>query len=86
MLFLFLNYSIICRLVKEEVENQLISMIRDIIKQRRQNNIVRNDFLESVCQLYQTSNSSEDELNIVAQAASFFGDGYETSSRVIIEL
>lgn len=57
-------------------------MVRETLNQRRQNNIVRNDFLESVSQLYKTSNHFEDEIDVTAQAASFFGDGYETSSRV----
>lgn len=59
-------------------------MVRETLDQRRKNKIVRNDFLDSVSQLYKTSNHFEDELDIVAQAASFFGDGYETSSRVRI--
>lgn len=74
--------TLICRFVREEVENQLIELVRGIKEQRRRNNIVRNDFLESVWALYKTSSHFEDEIDVVAQVAAFFLDGYETSSRV----
>lgn len=66
----------------EVVEDQLIQLVRATLENRRKNNIVRNDFLESVAALFNTSKHFEDELEIVAHAASFFADGYETSSRV----
>lgn len=83
MEFLHLFYNNFCyRVIKAEVEEQLIQMIRETINLRHKNNIVRHDFLDSVSEIFKSSDPVEDELDIVAHAASFFGDGYETSSRV----
>lgn len=69
-------------MVSADVENKLIEIVREITDQRKKNNIVKNDFLDSVSEIFQTSNRTEDELNIVGQCSTFFLDGYETSSRV----
>lgn len=75
-------FCLIFRISSEAVENQLLTIVRETLEERLKNKIVRNDFLESISQIYKSSNQFEDEFDIVAHAASFFGDGYETSSRV----
>lgn len=58
-------------------------MVSETLKYRKENNIVRNDFLDAMSQI-KTEDGLFSEIDIVANAASFFGDGYETSSRVSI--
>ncbi|KAG5874550.1 hypothetical protein JTB14_026850 [Gonioctena quinquepunctata] len=70
------------KLVGKEEEDQLIGIVRSALKYRKENNVVRNDFLDSVSKLATTSESFT-EMDVAAHAASFFGDGYETSSRVM---
>lgn len=51
---------------------------------REENNIVRNDFLQSMIQLKKTIiDGNFSDIDVTAQAAGFFGDGYETSSIVM---
>ncbi|XP_050509163.1 cytochrome P450 6a2-like [Diabrotica virgifera virgifera] len=70
------------KLIPEEVEDRLIEIIRGSLNYRKENKVVRNDFLDVISNL-PTDNGLFTEIDIVAHAASFFSDGYETSSRVM---
>ncbi|CAH1110677.1 unnamed protein product [Psylliodes chrysocephalus] len=70
------------KFISAEVEKRLIDMVSETLKYRKENNIVRNDFLDAMSQI-KTEDGLFSEIDIVANAASFFGDGYETSSRVM---
>ncbi|XP_056638506.1 probable cytochrome P450 6a20 [Diorhabda sublineata] len=70
------------KLVPKDVEDKLMEIVKSSLKYRRDNNIVRNDFLDAVSSL-QKEDGLFTSVDIVANAASFFGDGYETSSRVM---
>ncbi|KAG5871739.1 hypothetical protein JTB14_017892 [Gonioctena quinquepunctata] len=70
------------KLVRKEVEDELVGIVRSTLKYREENNIVRNDFLDAVSSLV-TSSESFTEVDVTAHAASFFVDGYETSSLVM---
>ncbi|CAH1155385.1 unnamed protein product [Phaedon cochleariae] len=70
------------KLVSDQTTQKLLDIVTATLKQRKENNIVRNDFLEYVSQLKDGSNVFTD-LDMTAHAASFFGDGYESSSRVM---
>ncbi|CAG9823201.1 unnamed protein product [Phaedon cochleariae] len=70
------------KFVAKEVEDKLLETVRTSLKYRKENDVVRNDFLEYVSQL-STNTDLFTEMDIVGHAASFFSDGYETSSRVM---
>ncbi|XP_072391201.1 probable cytochrome P450 28d1 [Diabrotica undecimpunctata] len=70
------------KLVPKDVEDKLLELVRDSIKYREENNLVFNDFLDVVRNL-PTDTGLFTEIDIAAHAASFFADGYETSSRVM---
>lgn len=57
-------------------------MVREVTNQRKKDKIIKNDFLNSLNETFQTSNRTQDELNIVGQCVGFFVGGYETSTRV----
>lgn len=60
----------------------LTSLIQTTVEYREKNNIQRNDFLNTLMQLRQ-NNPNFEMMDVVANAATFFGDGYETSSTVL---
>ncbi|CAG9823199.1 unnamed protein product [Phaedon cochleariae] len=68
------------KVITQEVEDTLMSIVRSTLKYRRENNIVAHDFLQSASQL-DSSQSIFNDVDITAHVASFFTDGYETSSR-----
>lgn len=70
------------RLVDPAVDKKFMEIVREISSQRKKNNVVKNDFLDSLIEIFRSSNESEDELNITGQCASFFINGYEASSMV----
>nr|AZR39453.1 cytochrome P450 [Agasicles hygrophila] len=70
------------KFVPNDVEQQLMNIVRSSIKYRKENNVVRNDFLDAMLQISSSTDVFTD-IDIVANSASFFGDGYETSSRVM---
>ncbi|XP_065156977.1 cytochrome P450 9e2-like [Atheta coriaria] len=66
------------------VQNYLIDVVTQTIRYRKENNIIRNDYLDLISQLKEKSKEYKfDDRDVAAQAASFFGDGIETSSVVI---
>lgn len=66
------------------MEDKLIDIVTKTIRYREENNIVRNDFLQSMIQLKKTiTDDIFSDIDVTAQAAGFFGDGYETSSIVM---
>lgn len=66
------------------MEKQLLEIVRETLLRRKKNNVVRNDFLDVVSHQFKSTNENENELDVTAQAATFFGEGYETISRVHI--
>lgn len=56
--------------IKKEIETKFVQLVKQTLKYREENNIVRNDYLNVLKTL-------ED---VTAHAAGFFGEGYETSS------
>nr|XP_023024821.1 probable cytochrome P450 6a13 [Leptinotarsa decemlineata] len=77
-----LFFFIKVRLISREVHDKLITLVTSTMEYRKKHNIVRNDFLDSIIQLSKTTEFFT-EVDIAAHAASFFGDGFETSSRVM---
>ncbi|XP_044268123.1 probable cytochrome P450 28a5 [Tribolium madens] len=70
------------RFVTKSVEKKLTNLVSDALKYRKDNNIVRNDFMHILSQLKQTCEGFTD-LDVTAHAAGFFGDGSETSAMVL---
>lgn len=70
------------RFVTKEIETHLVSLVQETVEYREKNNIQRNDFLNTLMQLRQ-NNPNFEMIDIVANASTFFGDGYETSSIVM---
>ncbi|KAJ8935300.1 hypothetical protein NQ318_015334 [Aromia moschata] len=81
MIFPTFSKLIKLKLTPKSVEDRLMGIIHSNLKYRRENNVVRNDFLDSMKQISETTPSFT-ELDIAAHAASFFVDGFETSSIV----
>ncbi|KAJ3619260.1 hypothetical protein MTP99_004957 [Tenebrio molitor] len=72
------------RFVPKQVEVKLIDIVTQTLKYRRDNNVVRHDFLHIMNQIKENSQSAGfSEVDVTAHAAGFFGDGYETSSIVM---
>nr|WET52718.1 cytochrome P450 [Phaedon brassicae] len=82
LLFPALTKFLKVKFTSDQLEEKLIGMVTATLKYRKENNVIRNDFLEYVSQLKDGGNVFT-EVDITAHAASFFGDGYETSSRVM---
>ncbi|CAG9858620.1 unnamed protein product [Phyllotreta striolata] len=85
--WLMFNFPVISGLIKlkfipKDVENHLIEMVSNTLKYRKENNVTRNDFLD-VCSRMSTEGEAFTDIDIVAHAASFFADGYDTSARVM---
>ncbi|CAG9858621.1 unnamed protein product [Phyllotreta striolata] len=70
------------KLVDKDTEQRLIDIVSSTLKYRKENKVVRNDFLDVMTEI-STENGLFSEIDVVANSASFFGDGYETSSRVM---
>ncbi|XP_053691413.1 probable cytochrome P450 28d1 [Sabethes cyaneus] len=67
--------------VRKEVEDFFIRIMTDAIRYRKQNNIVRNDYLDHLLTLEEKKQISE--IDIAGHGVSFFADGFETSSLVM---
>jgi cytochrome P450 len=66
------------------MEVKLIDIVTQTLKYRRENNVVRHDFLHIMNQIKENSKRGEfTEVDMAAHAAGFFGDGFETSSIVM---
>ncbi|KYB25004.1 hypothetical protein TcasGA2_TC031414 [Tribolium castaneum] len=70
------------KFVTKNCEKKLIDLVQQTVKYREDNNVVRNDFLHILTQLKKTSSEFTD-IDVVAHAAGFFGDGYETTAGVM---
>ncbi|XP_072391200.1 cytochrome P450 6j1-like [Diabrotica undecimpunctata] len=78
----FIKYFKI-RLVSKAIETRLFDIVRGSLKHRKDNNIVRNDFLDIISNQSNVEGGTVSTIDILANAVSFFADGYETSSRVM---
>ncbi|XP_062554687.1 probable cytochrome P450 28a5 [Armigeres subalbatus] len=67
--------------VPREVEDFFIRIMKDAIRHRKQNNIVRNDYLDHLLTLQEKKEISE--IDMAGHGVSFFEDGFETSSLVM---
>ncbi|CAH1174260.1 unnamed protein product [Phaedon cochleariae] len=70
------------KFVSKEVEDKLFGTVRMSLKLRKENNVVRNDFLDYLSQL-SSNTESFSEMDLIGHAASFFSGGYETTSRAM---
>ncbi|KAJ3642767.1 hypothetical protein Zmor_025523 [Zophobas morio] len=70
------------RITPKDVEEKLTNIVRQTLRYREDNNIVRNDFMHILYQMTKT-NSDFKEVDATAHAAGFFVEGYETSSVVM---
>ncbi|EAT41345.1 AAEL007010-PA [Aedes aegypti] len=64
-----------------EVEQFFIRIMKDAIRHRKENNIVRNDYLDHLLSLQEKKQISE--IDMAGHGVSFFADGFETSSTVM---
>lgn len=72
------------KLIPKQVEERLTDMIMQTVNYREKNNIVRNDFLNILMELRKSSDGYKfEDIDLVAHAAGFLGDGFETSSIVL---
>nr|XP_029718734.1 uncharacterized protein LOC109429227 [Aedes albopictus] len=67
--------------VPKEVEHFFIRIMQDAIRHRKDNNIVRNDYLDHLLSLQEKKQISE--IDMAGHGVSFFADGFETSSLVM---
>ncbi|GJQ70345.1 hypothetical protein Trydic_g22779 [Trypoxylus dichotomus] len=69
------------RFVPQDAAEYFKSIVRNTLQYRKENNIVKNDFLDSIMQIkFKPDEPRLTTDDIVAHAVSFFGDGFETSS------
>uniref|UniRef100_A0A023F6X9 Putative cytochrome n=1 Tax=Triatoma infestans TaxID=30076 RepID=A0A023F6X9_TRIIF len=72
------------RFISKEVTDFFIKVVEDIYEYRKQNNVTRNDFLQTFLDDYITSETPKYTLEeIAAYTMTFFIDGYETSSSLM---
>lgn len=67
--------------IPREVEDFFIRIMKDAIRHRKDNNIVRNDYLDHLLSLQEKKQISE--IDMAGHGVSFFADGFETSSLVM---
>lgn len=85
LIFMFPSSNKVLKLkiFREEIETYLTGVVSETLKYRKENNIVRNDFLDQIAALKEKSvDFPFTDRDIVAQGAGFFLDGVETSSNV----
>ncbi|XP_049822116.1 cytochrome P450 6a2-like [Aethina tumida] len=80
--FPWLSKFLSLKLVSKDIETHLISLVQGTVEYREKNNVQRNDFLNTLMQLRQ-NNPNFKMIDVVGNAATFFADGYETSSIVM---
>lgn len=68
------------RFISEEPNDYFTSIVRQTLKHRIENNIVRNDFLDMMQQVKVKVGPSFTDVDVAAHAIGFFIDGFETSS------
>ncbi|GJQ70346.1 hypothetical protein Trydic_g22780 [Trypoxylus dichotomus] len=69
------------RFIPQYAVDYFKNIIKSTLKYRKENEIIRNDFLDVITQMkFKPSDSPLGEDDITAHAISFFGDGFETSS------
>ncbi|XP_073985370.1 probable cytochrome P450 9f2 isoform X2 [Rhodnius prolixus] len=71
------------RFISKDVTNFFIKIVKDLYESRKQNNITRNDFLQTFLDDYKTSETVYSLEAITAITMTFFIDGYETSSTLM---
>ncbi|KAK4878619.1 hypothetical protein RN001_011125 [Aquatica leii] len=67
----------------KDVSDFFLSTVRNVVEYRKTNNLVRNDFLQILIDLMQSSHGLSIE-EVAAQAFVFFVAGFETSSTVMM--
>ncbi|KXJ78555.1 hypothetical protein RP20_CCG004239 [Aedes albopictus] len=67
--------------IPKEVEHFFIRIMQDAIRHRKDNNVVRNDYLDHLLSLQEKKQISE--IDMAGHGVSFFADGFETSSLVM---
>ncbi|KAJ3637794.1 hypothetical protein MTP99_001222 [Tenebrio molitor] len=80
--FPFLTRFMSVKLTAKSVEEKITNILSQTLRYRERNNIVRNDFLHVLMQLKKTCKDFTD-VDVIAHAAGFIADGYETSSIVM---
>uniref|UniRef100_A0A1Q3FSN6 Putative cytochrome p450 n=1 Tax=Culex tarsalis TaxID=7177 RepID=A0A1Q3FSN6_CULTA len=67
--------------IAHDVQEFFIRIMKEAIRHRKQNNIVRNDYLDHLLSLEEKKQVTE--IDMAGHGVSFFADGFETSSSVI---
>ncbi|KAB0801349.1 hypothetical protein PPYR_05703 [Photinus pyralis] len=86
IMFMFPSLSNILkiRFIPKDVTEYFCNIVDATLNYRKENNIVRNDFLDSMLELKNKLGESKfTNTDVTAQAVGFFTDGFETSSCVI---
>ena len=72
------------RLIPKDIEDRLANIVTQTLNYRKNNNVVRNDFLHILSQLKKTCKEYEfTDVDVTAHASGFFIDGFETSASVM---
>lgn len=72
------------RLIPKAVEVKLMNLVTQVLKTRKDNNVVLNDFLQVLDNLKTSNNGYEfTDVDIAAQAALLLGESYESVSAVM---
>ncbi|KAF5284549.1 hypothetical protein FQA39_LY16999 [Lamprigera yunnana] len=69
-------------LLPKSVSDYFRNIVKETIRYRKENNIVRNDFLDFMLDM-KTKNEQFTDVDITAHTVSFFTDGFETSSAML---
>ncbi|XP_063905052.1 probable cytochrome P450 28a5 [Zophobas morio] len=72
------------KLIPKDIEDRLANIVTQTLNYRKNNNVVRNDFLHILSQLKKTCKEYEfTDVDVTAHASGFFIDGFETSASVM---
>ncbi|CAO1411536.1 unnamed protein product [Diamesa serratosioi] len=71
------------RFVSQEIQDFFVNLMEQAIKYRKDNNVVREDFLDHLIDLKNMKNISD--LDMAAHTVTFLTDGFETSSLAICQ-
>ncbi|XP_017786537.1 PREDICTED: cytochrome P450 6j1-like [Nicrophorus vespilloides] len=83
-IFPFLVNVLSVRFFSKYVEEYLIRIVKETLNYRKENKVVRNDFLDTMAeQKVKCTYYKFEDIDIVSQSAGFFADGVESSSVVM---
>ncbi|KAK5640777.1 hypothetical protein RI129_009324 [Pyrocoelia pectoralis] len=71
------------RFFSKEVTEYFCNIVDATLHYRKENNVIRNDFLDSMIDLKKKLGDQFTNMDVTSQAVAFFTDGFETSSCVM---